>query len=362
MKALKDVLDNYLDLKITTKVSGKPIRAEQIAIKKTIPDFFKIVLEKENITNLFTIKGSYGEGNLANIPWIAIFHNDITKSARQGYYIVLLFSQDMSSCYLSLNQGVTNYIDIYGQSNAIQKMKKIAKHALNYISPTSNSIIGKIDLHSDGSLGKGYEYGNIEAFYYEKSNLPTPEIFEQHINILLDHYLQLVNKVGKNIQDIFAENEKNYQQISLKQAALFANEKQSFSVKEPSQATYTVTKNVRDPKVAAQALFFSQFKCEINSEHKTFISKANNLPYVEAHHLVPFNQQNSFTTSLDILPNIIALCPMCHRLLHHGKWKDKKVFLNLLLKKRQLSLEANNIFITLENLKEYYKHDDYLED
>lgn len=55
--------------------------------------------------NRYLIKASYGNSNWANIPWIAIFDKEITVTAQEGYYIVILFNADMSGFYLSLNQG-----------------------------------------------------------------------------------------------------------------------------------------------------------------------------------------------------------------------------------------------------------------
>lgn len=361
MKELRDVLDNYLDLKASTRSSAKPTRVEQIAIKHTLPQIFQSILQKQSPKNLYLIKGSYGEGNLANIPWVSIFNTGITSSARRGYYIVLLFSQDMKSCYLSLNQGVTDYVESYGQANALQRMQKVAKQALNYFTPYNGTLTGKINLNTDGDLGRGYEKGNIEAFYYDKANLPTQEQFEQHVDILLAHYNQLFDKVGKNIQDIIANSEEDYQLLSLQKAALFATQTKNVA-KEPKQTTYTIKTSVRDPNVAAQALHEAAFKCQIDPEHKTFITKATQKPYVEAHHLIPLGQQKQFIYSLDIVANIIILCPTCHRLLHHGTWQEKSPHLKRFLQQRQNSLAENHISVTLELLKEYYKHDIAIDD
>lgn len=361
MKELRDVLDNYLDLRKTTKSSKKPTRIEQIAIKQTIPEIFNSVIQSKSRKNRFRVKGSYGEGNLAQIPWVAIFNEKITESARRGYYIVLLFSQDMQSCYLSLNQGVTSYVETYGQANALQRVQKVAKQALNYFKPHTEAIKGNINLKAEGHLGQAYEKGNIEGFFYERSNLPTQKQFEQHIEILLTHYDQLFENVGNRIQDIIANDEEDYQLLSLQQAASLVS-KGKLSLKEPKQMTYTSKKSVRDPKVAAQALYNAEFKCQINPNHETFISKTSNQPYVEAHHLVPLGLQDEFTFSLDILPNIIVLCPTCHRLLHHGTWPAKKTHLEFFWKQRKILLEEHRILTTLKKLKEYYKHDIAIDD
>ncbi len=55
----------------------------------------------------FKVQGSVGQGNWAKIPWIAIMDTRITTSTQLGEYIVYLFSEDMSSVYLTLAQGVT---------------------------------------------------------------------------------------------------------------------------------------------------------------------------------------------------------------------------------------------------------------
>ena len=55
----------------------------------------------------YVVTGSVGQGNWASVPWIAIMNKAITTSTQRGYYIVYLFSEDMSRLYLTLAQGVT---------------------------------------------------------------------------------------------------------------------------------------------------------------------------------------------------------------------------------------------------------------
>src|SRR3954453_13854890 len=47
-------------------------------------------------------KGSHGQGNWTDVPWLAVFDPVVTISAKKGYYTVYLFSTDMSSVVLSL--------------------------------------------------------------------------------------------------------------------------------------------------------------------------------------------------------------------------------------------------------------------
>ncbi|WP_445286519.1 HNH endonuclease [Variovorax atrisoli] len=113
----------------------------------------------------------------------------------------------------------------------------------------------------------------------------------------------------------------------------------------------------RDPNIAASALKLADFKCEINAEHKTFISRAKGKPYVEAHHLIPFSSQGGFKFSLDVTANIVALCPNCHRLLHHGNNSDKAKEIAALFARRRARLREKELKISETELMKLYRGD-----
>jgi len=113
----------------------------------------------------------------------------------------------------------------------------------------------------------------------------------------------------------------------------------------------------RNPNVAAAALKHANFKCEIDPQHQTFISNSKGNPYVEAHHLIPFGSQGGFPFSLDVTANIVALCPLCHRRLHHGKKVDKVKDLKTLLAKRKTKLLEKQLKISPAELVRLYRGD-----
>ncbi|AFQ50461.1 HNH endonuclease [Burkholderia cepacia] len=113
----------------------------------------------------------------------------------------------------------------------------------------------------------------------------------------------------------------------------------------------------RNPTVAARALQLANFKCEIDAEHQTFISNATGTPYVEAHHLIPFSNQGGYPFSLDVTANIVALCPNCHRRLHHGKADEKVRDINFLLSEREDRLVEKRLKISKEELLKLYRGD-----
>jgi hypothetical protein len=91
----------------------------------------------------------------------------------------------------------------------------------------------------------------------------------------------------------------------------------------------------RDPRLALKRFKAVKYKCEADPSHSLFIARATGLPFLEAHHLLPLRYQNDFTSSLDIEENIVALCPHCHRLIHHATVDMTKLLLDSLFKRHR---------------------------
>ncbi len=110
----------------------------------------------------------------------------------------------------------------------------------------------------------------------------------------------------------------------------------------------------RDPQKAANAKAQANYLCEFGKNHQTFKAKSNNENYVEAHHLVPIQLQPRFFYSLDIEANIVALCPICHRRIHHATNEEKREIITKLYNDRIERLKKCNIYIELEDLINFY--------
>lgn len=111
----------------------------------------------------------------------------------------------------------------------------------------------------------------------------------------------------------------------------------------------------RDPRVAAAALSYAQYKCEYEPTDRTFKRKSGK-PYTEPHHLIPISRYCEYEEmSLDVYENIVSLCSHCHNLLHYGAMDEKEPVLRKLYEDRKDMLAAYGIEISYEELKEYYK-------
>jgi 5-methylcytosine-specific restriction protein A len=118
MEEIDSVLKKYPDSS-TEIVSGKSQRRRvssdethggDYQIKTELPELVRnIIKESGRSLEQFRVYGSVGQINfpIAKVPWVSALKRDITTSTERGYYIVLLFREDMKGCVLSLNQGFT---------------------------------------------------------------------------------------------------------------------------------------------------------------------------------------------------------------------------------------------------------------
>ncbi|ARF16101.1 HNH endonuclease [Sporosarcina ureae] len=98
----------------------------------------------------------------------------------------------------------------------------------------------------------------------------------------------------------------------------------------------------------------SDWKCEADTNHQTFISQVNKEFYVEAHHLVPMAAQSQFQYTLDFADNIVCLCPNCHRKIHHAIDREKRELVGTLYERREDRLQRRGIEVEFRQLLRYY--------
>lgn len=75
---------------------------------------------------------------------------------------------------------------------------------------------------------------------------------------------------------------------------------------------------IRSPDVAAFIKKASDYKCQMpGCQSQPFMTKQGKR-YIEVHHIKPLREGGA-----DRIENCAALCPRCHRLLHHGEGKEQ---------------------------------------
>ena len=102
------------------------------------------------------------------------------------------------------------------------------------------------------------------------------------------------------------------------------------------------------------------YLCEYDNEHITFNAKTNNRNYVEAHHFIPFSERNRFEVSIDVVENIVCLCPNCHRKIHLAVDDERKSFIEKLFSNRREKLEKIGVNFDLDTLFKIYRINNHI--
>ena len=302
----------------------------------------------------YKIQGSIGQGNPAEIPWICVFDLDVTKSAQEGFYIVYLFKSDMSGVYLSLNQGWTQYEREYGTREGRIEIKKTATISKKILKSDQDFSYAPINLKATKSLGKGYELGNICSVYYNANDIPSEEDLINDLRNLIGVYRELKGHVGVDIIDVKGQLDEDSFQVEIQKGKRKDLKAGAIKKKDKKQGSSSASW-VRDSNMAFTALDNANFQCENDPTHKTFISAKTGKQFVEAHHLIPMEYQGDFEVSIDVPENIISLCPNCHRAFHNSEASIKASLIAKFFKLQSSSLEERGIYISLDQLLEYYK-------
>lgn len=247
-----------------------------------------------------------------------------------------LTNKFLSSSMNSYEQLIISYLEAHG--------KTTIDELFEYISSIKNT----------GKTGKRYlrevvtnRYQGSDIFEYD-----NPYVWLKNSNNVDKTLSDKSNGATENKEN--QTDEENYQitiEKTIKDIGIIYKKKSTAAKKQQR----TSSNYIRDPQAAAYVKQQAEYKCEFNKDHKTFISDISGKQYVEAHHLIPMKYQDQFEYSLDIPENIVALCPNCHRAIHHGTKDCKKKIITALFNKRKKILEDNGINTDIETLTEMYK-------
>lgn len=181
-----------------------------------------------------------------------------------------------------------------------------------------------------GTAKQGYLFPLDE----EIVKLFIDEIGEQKIRNFIYNTNSIVN------EEVLEEQEEKEQFEKINNGSIKTYSEQELEAIESKKYEYNSSKNKNnrkssrektDVRLKATRLELANYLCEVNHEHKTFTNATGKHQYLECHHIIPINAQKYFPDmKLDSMFNIIALCPTCHRKVHHAVSTEKReIFLKL---------------------------------
>lgn len=177
-EVLQRTLDNYLTVKLEPQ-GGHPFnkwfRRLPTALKQIIP-------------NTSDLRIDYGSGHGSNwsyIPYIAFRRHDIAPSTQYGVYPAYVFSGDMSSVYLSLNQGAANAVN--AKNNKTARLREIAVSLRSLVEIPEKFKLDKISL-GFASQAASFESGHVCGKQYQAGSLPNEQLLQEELSEMLALY------------------------------------------------------------------------------------------------------------------------------------------------------------------------------
>jgi 5-methylcytosine-specific restriction protein B len=138
-----------------------------------------------------SVKASLGQGNWAKVPWIALLDNRETTTAQAGVYGVLLFRQDMTGVYITLNQGVTQItqeLGVVAGRDALRTRAREIRARCEALAYRGYTLDDEIDLRTDAGLGARFEDSTIAYKLYERGAVPSDSEILADVDALLEAY------------------------------------------------------------------------------------------------------------------------------------------------------------------------------
>ncbi len=121
--------------------------------------------------------------SLPVVPWIAVLDPEVTTTAQEGSYLVYLYRSDLTSVYLSMNQGATQHLrnaevnHPKGRTAERVALAELRDESATMFGHLSRQLVDEltkdIDLAAPGRfLPLGYEMGNVGAIEYNTAKIP----------------------------------------------------------------------------------------------------------------------------------------------------------------------------------------------
>lgn len=233
---------------------------------------------------------------------VGVYHgHPCYQHTTRGYYIVYLFSSDLSSIYLTLGQGVTAIKEEFGT----KKQASILAHRADLIRTRVDGYEKHfpekaIELNARTPLGKSYGPGAAFSKRYDASSLPGDDDLTSDLLAMVNLYMQLVYAGGVDLVEQPDES------VDI-EIAVTAEEKKRLREHKRIEGRIDTSKVKRVKGYICESCEFD-FEATYGELGKGFI---------EAHHLQPFSElEPGQRRRLNLKNDFAVLCANCHRMAH----------------------------------------------
>lgn len=192
--ALTEIMANYTSAR-NEAFAGHPLGT---LFRQSIPEQIRSL---SFIGPNYKVQGSVGQGNWANIPWIAVMDKRITDTTQHGEYIVYLFSENMESVYLTLMQGVTAPKEELGKKEGYQYLENKVNEMRELLPLEGMQKDDGIHLTSKSGLGRDYQVSTVAYIRYDRGAIPDDAQLQADLENVVTNYKMYVEHVLQSKKD-----------------------------------------------------------------------------------------------------------------------------------------------------------------
>jgi 5-methylcytosine-specific restriction protein A len=297
--ALEEVSKNFLAAKVQP-FAGHPLGT---FLRNTAPAEIRDALPGQNLT----FAGSSGSmGRWTHVPWIGIYDPAVTTGAQHGYYLVYLFSTDMSRVYLSMNQGTTEVVHEFGQNRtALEELRRRSALMRDRVPEQRDRLrVAEIDLGGSTYFPRGYEAGHAFGTVYQTDSIPPETELAADLHEGLRLYRLLLGRGG--VSAISSDN---------------AEDDHDAGNSLTERRRYVVHRNIeRNSAAGRRAKSMHGYVCQACEFDFEAVYGELGHQYIEAHHLTPLaSLPEDIEVPVDPKTDFAVLCSNCHRMVHRPR-------------------------------------------
>ena len=293
-EVLTDIADTYA---AATKepFAGNPVAAY---LRQDAPKGMAAALGD----SYFQVVGSPGQGQWADVPWIAVFDPNVTTSATTGQYVVYLFTADLRRVYLTLAQGTTIIREEFkrGTHDELRRRAALIRARLPERLPRFSD--DPIELGGATTLARDYEPSVAFSIDYELGALPAESKLTEDLKEIVRFYVMLTARGGVDAFEVAS--------------GTAGTGENTGTIVE--RRRYRLHRKIdRDSKAAKLAKQVHGHICQGCGFNYGVIYGEMGEGYIEAHHLTPLSElPQDVPVHQDPKTDFAVLCANCHRMMH----------------------------------------------
>lgn len=339
---------------IKSKLGNTIISQELLPILSKRIDNNPNFLFDKRILKIFILASEINSNNkIKNIETNTLYLN-VKSLNSMGFKVI----QQLKISGLSLNSSFNN-VNEYLSFIKDLKEKNSANDQSNYIFEKDGIVYGNCSIEQlEGQFTKFLSFRFLTTIMLGREN------FKYNIDSIIRHgkldnqlnsLVRIINFISNNsVEDYEKLSSEIEEKIDINESDLNnVNRKPIASLGKFGSKRYRTNKNIKD-----KSFKIHNYLCSCHDEKHFYFESTSLENYLEGHHIIPMNMQDLYwdesTINLDVLSNLVPLCPNCHTKVHNGSRSAKLEILAEIYVKNEKKVMEVDKNISFSKLSTFY--------